>query len=449
MKTKMILRIMVFLELLPSATIMGQITPVDNIIGIDVSTFPQNAGFNYDSCFLLGKNLGMGSVGIFQNWTAIETTPFTYDFAIMDIANYYYPAYSMPVDLTITPIHTNNLEVPSDLTSMAFDDPIFINRFKTLLDSIKVHIPNVTLSSLVIGSEFDVYLGTDAALWMQYANFYNSVLSYAKTLWPGLNVATELTFNGITSQNGFAQALNTNSDFIGVSYYPLNSDFTVKPVSTIPVDFETLVGLYPSKPICFYQYGYPSGTVCNSSETLQARFITQTFATWDTYAANIRMIDFTWLHDLDTALVNYYGTYYGLTDTVFLEYLHTLGLRRWDANGTNKAAFEELQCQAKQRGYNNLNIHCTDGILDLSINKNYNISIFPNPVQNQLNIQTPFDLYNAEVIIYNTLGQIGKRISNINSRNTNIETFDLPSGLYFVALKNDGKQISGRFLITK
>ncbi|HCC28459.1 MAG TPA: hypothetical protein DEQ03_00110, partial [Marinilabiliales bacterium] len=171
MKTKMILRIMVFLELLPSATIMGQITSVDNIIGIDVSTFPQNAGFNYDSCFLLGKNLGMGSVGIFQNWTAIETTPFTYDFAIMDIANYYYPAYSMPVDLTITPIHTNNLEVPSDLTSMAFDDPIFINRFKALLDSIKVHIPNVTLSSLVIGSEFDVYLGTDAALWMQYANF--------------------------------------------------------------------------------------------------------------------------------------------------------------------------------------------------------------------------------------------------------------------------------------
>ncbi|MCK9208685.1 MAG: hypothetical protein M0P66_16355, partial [Salinivirgaceae bacterium] len=305
MKTKMILRIMVLFGLLPSITIKGQITPVDNIIGIDVSTFPQNAGFNYDSCFLLGKNLGMGSVGIFQNWTAIETAPFTYDFAIMDIANYYYPAYSMPVDLTITPIHTNNLEVPSDLTSVAFDDPIFINRFKTLLDSIKVHIPNVTLSSLVIGSEFDVYLGTDAALWTQYANFYNSVSSYAKTLWPGLNVATELTFKGITSQNGFAQVLNSNSDFIGVSYYPLNNDFTVKPVSTVPVDFATLVGLYPTKPICFYQYGYPSSTVCNSSEALQARFITQTFSAWDTYAANIRMIDFTWLHDLDTALVNY------------------------------------------------------------------------------------------------------------------------------------------------
>ena len=96
-----------------------------------------------------------------------------------------------------------------------------------------------------------------------------------------------------------------------------------------------------------------------------------------------------------------------------------------------------------------MNIHCTDGILDLSINKNYNISIFPNPVQNQLNIQTPFDLYNAEVIIYNTLGQIGKRISNINSRNTNIETFDLPSGLYFIVLKNDGKQLGEWFLITK
>jgi hypothetical protein len=367
----------------------------------------------------------------------------------MDIANYYYPLHNMPVDLTITPIHTNNLEVPSDLTTVAFNSPIMINRFKALLDSIKAHTPNLVLSSLVIGSEHDVYMGTNATLWSQYTTFYDSVSVYAKTLWPGLKVATELTFTGITTLNTFAQTLNTNSDYIGVSYYPLNNDFTVKSVSTIPTDFATLVGLYPSKPICFYQYGYPSSTTCNSSEALQAQFITQTFSTWDNYSSNVKLIDFTWLHDLDTAAVNFYGTYYGITDTVFLEYLHTLGLRNWSGSGTDKAAFEELQCQAKQRGYNNININCTTGIADASSNGNYFISIFPNPAQNELTIVVPFNLLNAEIKICNPLGQIEEYISNIDTDKINIETSNLSNGIYLIVLQNGDRQLISKFIINK
>lgn len=450
MTTKSIFETIAFVVLLYSTTAKGQITPTNNFIAVDISTIPQNASFNYDSCFALGRNLGMGSVGIFQNWTAIETAPLTYNLTIMDIANIYYPAHNMSVDLTIVPIHTNNLEVPSDLTTTAFDNPVFIARFKALLDSIKFHIPNVTLSSLVIGSEHDVYLGTNNSLWTQYTNFYNSVSTYAKTLWPGLKVATELTFNGITTQNTFAQSLNTNSDYIGISYYPLNNNFTVKPISTIPTDFETLVNLYPSKPLCFYQYGYPSSTTCNSSETLQAQFITQTFTTWDTYSTNVKMIDFTWLHDLDTALVNYYGSYYGNTDTIFLEFIHTLGLRTWNGNGTDKEAFIELQCQAKQRGYNNENIDCiTTGINDQSSNANNFIALFPNPVNNKLNIEIPFDLYNAEIKIYDQLGQIEKIFSKIKNRNISIETFDLSNGVYHLILQNGDRQVCGKFIIIK
>lgn len=443
-------RIMAFLGLLCNISVNGQITPAHNFIAVDVSTFPQNSSFNYDSCFALGANLGMGSVGIFQNWTAIETAPLAYNFTIMDIANYYYPLYNMPVDLTIAPIHTNNLEVPSDLATMAFDHPVFISRFKALLDSVKFHIPDITLSSLVIGSEHDVYLGTDAARWTQYTNFYNSVSTYAKTLWPGLKVATELTFNGITTQNSFAQALNTYSDCIGISYYPLNNDFTVKPISTIPTDFATLVGLYPSKPLCFYQYGYPSSTTCNSSETLQANFITQTFTTWDTYAANVKKIDFTWLHDLDTALINYYGSYYGITDTIFLEFLHTLGLRTAAGSGTDKPAFRELQCQAKQRGYNNLNINCTTtGIKDPISKPHYLMAVIPNPSKDKLNIDIPFDLTNAELTIYNHLGKIEKVMSNINSRNIKMDAADLPNGVYFIVLQNGDRQLNGKFMVIK
>ncbi len=449
MTIKSIFSTVVLIGLLSSKILNAQINPTNNIIGVDVSTFPQNTSFNYDSCFALGANLGMGSVGIYQNWTAIETAPNTFNLTIFDIANFYYPAYNMPIDLTIAPIHTNNLEVPADLVSITFNNPIFINRFKTLLDSIKAHIPNVTLTSLVIGSEHDAYLGSNSTLWSQYTEFYDAVLNYAKTLWPEIKIASELTFHGITTQNTFAQTLNTNSDYIGVSYYPLNNDFTVKPVSNIPIDFATLIGLYPSKPICFYQYGYPSSASCNSSETLQSQFIAQTFTTWDNYANNVKMIDFTWLHDLDTALVNYYGSYYGITDTIFLEYLRTLGLRSWNGSGTDKEAFIELQCQAKQRGYNSLNISCATGISDKNSDNNDLIKLFPNPVQNTLNIEMPIDFVNAKLRIYNQLGQIEKIDLNIKEKYLSIETDRLANGIYFIILQNGDRNISSKFIINK
>jgi len=416
----------------------AQINPSNNIIGVDVSTYPQNPTFNYDSCFALGADLGMGGLGLFQNWTAIETTANVFNMTIFDIANYYYPLHNMPIDLTISPIHTNNLEVPSDLTTTTFDNPILINRFKILLDSIKVHIPNVVLTSLVIGSEHDVYMGTDATKWAKYTTFYDSVSTYAKILWPGLKVATELTFSGIITYNAFAQTLNTNSDYIGISYYPLNNNFTVKPVSTIPTDFSTLVGLYPSKQIIFYQYGYPSSSSCNSSEVQQAQFITQTFTTWDTYASNVKKIDFTWLHDLDAAAVNFYGSYYGLTDPIFLEYLRTLGLRNWNGNGTDKGAFKELQCQAKQRGYNNLNINCTTGFNEFSTLQN-DFTLFPNPFSTQTTLQTDILLNNATLTLYNFLGQAVKQIKNINGKSVTLLRENLPSGLYFVRLTEGNK----------
>lgn len=447
MTTKIFFNIITIVGLFCFTTSYAQVTPANNFIGIDISTQPQNASFNYDSCFVLGTSLGMSRVGLFQNWTSLETAPNTFNLSILDIANIYYPAYNMPLKLTLTPIHTNNLEVPSDLTSTAFSDPVFINRFKTLLDSVKVHMPDVTISSLVIGSEHDVYMGTNAALWSQYTTFYDSVSVYAKTLWPGLKVATELTFTGITTYNTFAQALNTNSDYIGISYYPLKNDFTVKPVSTIPTDFATLVGLYPSKPLCFYQYGYPSSPTCNSSEAQQAEFISQTFTTWDTYASNVNMINFTWLHDLDIAAVDHYGKYYGITDTKFLEFLRTIGLRTWDGSGTDKLALNELRCQAQKRGYNHLN--CTTGVEDININDNNSIILFPNPAHSFLDIETSVDLRNATITIHNTMGQVVKRVFNINNGHRTIDLANMMNGVYIIIIKSDQNLVSSKFIINK
>jgi hypothetical protein len=426
-------KLMIGLFLLPFIGSMAQINPTNNRIVMDVSTFPQNnTVYNYDSCFAVGKNLGMTQTGISQNWTAVETAPNVYNFNIFNIANIYYPAHNMALDLTLTPIHTNVLEVPSDLVSTAFSSTVMINRFKKLLDSVKAHIPNVTLSSLVIGSEHDIYLGSNSSAWANYTTFYNSVAAHAKTLWPGLKVATELTFDGLTQQNTLAQAMNANSDYIGVSYYPINSNFTVKPVSTIPNDFATLVSLYPSKKLCFYQFGYPTSSTCNSSNNLQKQFITQAFTSWDNYANNIYMIDFTWIHDLDPVQVAFYSSYYGVSNPAFLEFLRTLGLRTFTGNGADKPALDELRCQAKQRGFNNLNIACsTTSVLEQTF-RNEN-SVFPNPFKTHIEIANA-DLENGYYQIVNHLGSLVK--SGELHLNIKIEADELDAGIYLIRLYN-------------
>jgi hypothetical protein len=416
---------------------IAQVNPATNIIAVDVSTSPQNSAYTYDSCFKAGTDAGMTEIGLFLNWSTIEPTAGTYDFSIPDIANLYYPLHGMTVNLNINPVSTNNLEVPADLASSAFDNPVFISRFKAVLDSIKIHMPAVTFGALIIGSESDVYFGLNISLWSQYTSFYDSALTYAKTIWPGMHVATELTFNGLTNFDTLCQTLNTNSDYIGVSYYPITSTFTVQPVSQVNTDFATITSLYTTKPICFYQCGYPSSPSCNSSETLQKDFITQTFTSWDTYAGNIKSIDFTWLHDLDTATVNYYCSYYGITDTSFAEFLRTLGLRTWNNNGTNKPAMNELICQANLRGFNSLSTYCTAGIAEI---ENVDaITVFPNPASTTVFIQAP-GVHGIE--IYSSTGQC-----LIHSCATKcIDISFLPSGLYHLRITTNAGSLTKRIV---
>ena len=84
-------------------------------------------------------------------------------------------AKGLKLILTITPIHTNVKVTPSDLKNKTLDDPEVIERYKKLLEFVFAKLPDVELSSLVIGSEMDVYFGEDKNLWAQYLNFFSEV----------------------------------------------------------------------------------------------------------------------------------------------------------------------------------------------------------------------------------------------------------------------------------
>lgn len=342
--------VIVGLLLIPATSLHSQdTTPKGNrILGIDVNSAENE---DYDTTFNVAYAMGIGEVGLSLDWVDLEPSPNTYAMTYPEIANVYYPAYGVPVSLTIRPIHTNTLRVPSDLQGLAFDDPRMIERFNALLDEVFAAIPDLELSSLVIGSEFDIYLGTDPDQWAAYTIFATATADHARSLRPDLKVAFEATYAAIANEtmSGYLATLNAQADIIGVSHYPINADFSAQDPSVVHEVFATVVEAYPNQPIYFYQFGYPSSALLGSSEAKQAEFIRQAFLGWDAYAENIIMIDFTWFTEQSPEVVASFQTYYSYADPSFAAFLGSLGLRNYD--GTPKLALATLQAEAAARGW--------------------------------------------------------------------------------------------------
>ena len=75
-----------------------------------------------------------------------------------------------------------------------------------------------------------------------------------------------------------------------------------------------------------------------------------------------------------------------------------------------------------------------------------NFNIFPNPTQNNLTLQTAFELHNASLSIFNDIGQIVKVMDVLNGSEINIETNQLQSGIYFIQLQAGDQRITGMFV---
>ena len=65
-----------------------------------------------------------------------------------------------------------------------------------------------------------------------------------------------------------------------------------------------------------------------------------------------RKPEITWLHDSDLKSTKEVATFYGgASDEVFVDFLLTLGLRKYEGAGEDKAAFQVLRSEAKARGF--------------------------------------------------------------------------------------------------
>jgi len=90
-----------------------------------------------------------------------------------------------------------------------------------------------------------------------------------------------------------------------------------------------------------------------------------------------------------------------------------------------------------------VNTLCTNASIEESINNSFNnITIFPNPFNTQVTLQTDNVLKDATLTVYNIFGQQVKQIKNISGQTITLQREHLKSGLYFVRIEEEGRAIA-------
>jgi len=244
-----------------------------------------------------------------------------------------------------------------------------------------------------------------------------------------LKVGTTLTHTGLTSPTkaSLCHLLNSDLDIVSTTYYPLNNDFTMKPPTVVDADFSDIVAEYPDtiQPIYFVECGYSTSAICNSSENLQSEFFKNVFTAWDTYQNNVKYLTIFKTTDWSLSTVEDLAIQFGITDTIFKEYLRTLGVRTFLGNGTNKIAYQTILCELNARGW------CAANCITTRINEEIEVNtfkIYPNPTNGQVNISTNTAI--KKINIYNSLGKL---YLSIDDNSFNISEF--PNGIYYLSIQ--------------
>lgn len=332
----------------------------DRVLSIDVN---QSQTGDYNAAWAIAESCGIQNIGLSLDWNQFEATANTFSDpnGWLVAANTYYPAQGATLTLTLRPLHNSVKPVPPDLVATPFEDgsQTMATRFCAMLDWVMAQLPDVTIEALVIGSEYDVYLNATGE-WSDYGWFMSRVVTHVRASPYSARIpriAAEATFDGYVTQPVGVAAINGVCDVAGVSYYAIGAGFAVKNQTTVRADLDSLLSFASAgKPLCFYQFGCPaswrdgSGTVHDRSAE-QAAFIRTAFAFWDANPTTVRLMDFTWLHDMSPAELAIQEAYFGLSDPAFLTFLGSLGMRSYSGAGAAKSAWTVLREEAYVRDW--------------------------------------------------------------------------------------------------
>ena len=322
---------------------------------MDVKNVPS---VTYAMAYDQAMALGVREVSVSLDWSLLEPSVGNYDNTLPAIIDAFYPIQTGDLTLVLRPLDTAGPSLPVGLVGRAYDDPAVITAFENFLTNLHTQLQNLNTSGKLkwihVGNEIDAYLGNDSTKWSQWQTFFKAAKAKINNLWgANVEVSSIIQFSALSDASKLTLYLNLvpELDSAVLTYYPLNTDFTMRPPSTVATDFNFMVNTISGKTILLQECGYPSSSVNNSSETLQADFISSVFEAWDTHLTRIHLIDFAWQYDVSSTQIDQWVIDFSMSgqpnEAAFRGYLGTLGLSNFDS--TEKGALLRLRSELQLR----------------------------------------------------------------------------------------------------
>ena len=102
----------------------------------------------------------------------------------------------------------------------------------------------------------------------------------------------------------------------------------------------------------------------------------------------------------------------------------------------------------EQPGWNQIDNFTFTNFTGVHENSTEDIKIFPNPFRSSTKLELRNYLTKGTLLLYNSLGQVVRQMNSINGQTFTLERDNLPNGVYFLFILNDGeKALSTRILI--
>lgn len=314
-----------------------------------VATPPQSTpptGADYLAALQLAQSVGVHGQYIAHTWKELESSPGVYDFStITNTLQTDQTVGNFRILLGIRLLDTSNRALPADLQSTPFDSPQMQTRFQSMISALLKAVGS-QITYLTIGDEVDVYLNSHPTEWSAYKTFFDTAAAFVRQQTPGIKVGVTFTFNGANTTTAQVQTLNTTSDLLILTYYPLNPDFTPRDPSVVGSDFSRMISIANGKTLVLQEAGYPASSALGSSEQAQAQFVSNVYSAWSQNAPQIPFVNFFQMGDFTQTQCDSLAAYYGLSGSVnFTAYVCSLGFRRLD--GTPKAAWQPFAANAQ------------------------------------------------------------------------------------------------------
>lgn len=307
-------------------------------IGLSLNLFAgENGSDAIENHFRQARDAGISLIYISPKWNEIETAPGAFNFASVDSDVDRAVRSQIPIVCNFRVIDTNQRSMPADLQNRNFDDPQVTARLLAALGALMPHLRG-RVRWFMIGNEIDPYFGAHRREIAAYARLFAQGAAAMKRLDPRVLVSATATVGGLDAIGGALRPIYEESEFIALTYYPLNPDFTMRAPETVGFDFDQMIRAAAGKPILLQEVGYPSSPNNKSSEERQAQFVQAVFDGLRSHKQNFIAANFFLMSDFTDDWVSLFSQYYKSNNDRFKSYLRTLGL--FDEHGRAKPSWE-------------------------------------------------------------------------------------------------------------